>query len=306
MDEKLMKRWGELVQEIKRFAVQDGTHETMIPALRFLRTSRISEPVHSVYEPSLCVIAQGSKVVMLGKECYQYDRTNYLTASVHLPITGQVVEASPEAPYLCLQLHFHMNQILDVIHASNQVVMSKDEPVRGMVVSQMNETLLDVVLRLVRLLDTPHDIPVLAPYTVHEIIYRILQNDQHNVIKQFALTGSSAQRIATVIKRLNCDFMLPLRIEELAAEAQMSFSSLHYYFKRVTGMSPIQYQKRLRLQEARRLLLSTTIEAADAAFQVGYESPSHFSREYTRMFGQPPVRDIQRVRDALHAGETVS
>lgn len=288
---------------IERYTKQDGTHETAIPALRFIRSSGISEPVHSVYSPSLCVVAQGSKVVMLGEENYQYDPDNYLVASVHLPITGQVVEASSNAPYLCLQLQFEMNQILDVIHASEQIVRSKRESGRGLVISRMNDSLQDALLRLVLLLDTPDDIPVLAPYAVREIIYRILQNEQGDVIKQFALNGSHAERIAKVIKRLNCDYALPLRINELAEEAHMSSSSLYYYFKEVTAMSPIQYQKQIRLQEARRLLLSTTQEAADVAFQVGYESPSHFSREYTRMFGNPPIKDIQRFRDKLYSGE---
>lgn len=305
MDKSPVKRREELAQVIQRFTKNDGTHNTAIPTLRFIRESRVSEPVHTVYEPSLCVVAQGSKVVLLGQKSYQYNPANYLAASVHLPITGQVVEASPEAPYLCLQLQFDMNQILDVIQSSDEAERPKRESGRGLVISRMNDTLHDAVLRLVRLLDAPHDIPVLAPYAIREIIYRILQNEQGDMIKQFALFGSHAHRIAKAIARLNRDFALPLRIDELAAEARMSASSLYYYFKEVTAMSPIQYQKQLRLQEARRLLLSATIEAADAAFQVGYESPSHFSREYARMFGEPPIRDIRRFRGALHFRETV-
>ncbi len=305
MDERSVQWGGSLAQVIERFAKQDGMHETAIPALRIVRVSQISGPIHTVYEPTLCVVAQGSKVVTLGQESYRYDVTNYLVASVQLPVIGQVVEASPETPYLCLYLRFDMDQILDVIQASDQAVKPSYESGRGLVISRMNETLYDAALRLVRLLDAPQDIPVLAPYAVREIIYRVLHNEQGDVIKQFALRGSHAQRIAKVMKRLRHDFALPLRIEELAAEARMSASSLYYYFKEVTGMSPIQYQKQFRLREARRLLLSTQLEAADAAFQVGYESPSHFSREYARLFGLPPIRDIQRLRDGLHARETV-
>jgi AraC-like DNA-binding protein len=306
MDEGSVKRRRELVQVIDRFAKHDGTHETQIPALRFIRASRLSEPVYSVYEPSLCIVAQGSKVVMLGQESYKYDPSSYLTASVHLPITGQVVEASRETPYLSLQLQFDMNQILDIIQASEHAVRTNREPRRGLVVSQMNDKLDDAVLRLVKLLEAPQDIPVLAPYAIREIIYRVLQNEQNAALEQFALIGSHAQRIAKVIERLNRDFALPLRVDELAAEARMSASSLYDYFKEVTGMSPMQYQKQIRLQEARRLLLTETIVAAEAAFQVGYESPSHFSREYARMFGLPPVRDIRRLRETLLTGGTVS
>jgi AraC-like DNA-binding protein len=296
---------GSLAQVIERFVKQDGMHETALPALRIVRVSQISGPIHTVYEPTLCVVAQGSKIVMLGQESYRYDATNYLVACVHMPVIGQVVEASPETPYFCLYLRVDMDHILDVIQASDQPVKPGYEAGRGLVISRMNESLYDAALRLVRLLDAPQDIPVLAPYAVPEIIYRVLHNEQGDVIKQFALRGSHAQRIGKVMKRLRHDFALPLRIEELAAEAQMSASSLYYYFKQVTGMSPIQYQKQFRLQEARRLLLSTTLEAADAAFQVGYESPSHFSREYARLFGLPPIRDIQRLRGELHARETV-
>ncbi|HZG17145.1 MAG TPA: AraC family transcriptional regulator [Candidatus Bathyarchaeia archaeon] len=298
MDEMSFKRSQELVQLIDRLAKDDGTHETMIPALRLIRASRISEPVYSVYEPSLCIVAQGVKLVMLGQERYQYDSDSYLTASVHLPIAGQIIEASQEAPYLSLQLQFDMTQILDVIQASEPISHNNNDSGRGLVVSRLNDTLYYAVLRLVNLLETPHDIPVMAPYVIREIIYRILQNEP-KALKRFSLIGSHAQRIAKVIERLTRDFALPLRINELADEARMSASSLYDYFKEVTGMSPIQYQKQIRLQAARRLLLTESTTAAEAAFQVGYESPSHFSREYARMFGLPPVRDIRRLRDEL-------
>ncbi|GGD91510.1 AraC family transcriptional regulator [Paenibacillus nasutitermitis] len=307
MDERSVKRKEDLAQVVERFAKQDGTQETLIPALRFIRSSLASEPVYSVYEPSLCVVVQGSKLVMLGQESYRYDPNGYLVASVHLPITGQVLEAEPETPYLSLQLQFDMDQILEVIQASVTVERPKPESGRrGLYINDMSDTLHDALLRLVRLLDTPSDIPVLAPYAIREIIYRVLQDEQGAALKEFALIGSHAQRIAKVIKRMNRDFAMPLPIEELAVEAGMSASSLYYYFKEVTALSPVQYQKQLRLQEARRLLYSTAIEAADAAFQVGYESPSHFSREYARMYGHPPVRDIRRFRNELQTRKASS
>ncbi|ANS75930.1 AraC family transcriptional regulator [Paenibacillus yonginensis] len=296
----------ELSERISRFAQQDGTVGTAIPALSFIRASRVSEPIHSVYEPSLCIVAQGSKVVMLGAESYRYDPSSYLTASVHLPITGQVVEASTEAPYLSLQLKFDMNQILEVIQSSAAAEQNRRESARALSVDKMSSALQEAVLRLVRLLDTPQDIPVLAPYAIREILYRILQNKQGSSIRQFALIGSHAQRISQVIERLSRDFAEPLRVDELAAEAGMSTSSFFAYFKEVTAMSPIQYQKQLRLQEARRLLLSSEMDAADAAFQVGYESPTQFSREYARFFGQPPIRDVRHLRSTLYKAETLS
>ncbi|MBD1383585.1 AraC family transcriptional regulator [Bacillus sp. IB182487] len=245
------------------------------------------------------MVAQGSKAVMLGQEVYQYNPSSYLTASLHLPISGQVIEASRETPYLSLQILFDMNQMLDVIQVSGKTLRARGEASRGLKVSRMNDTLMDAVLRLVKLVEVPEDIPLLVPSTIREVIYRILQNDCNTSLIQFAATGSHAQRIARVVEMLNRDFAQPLRVDELAAEARMSSSSLYHYFKEVTGMSPIQFQKHLRLQEARRLLFSGSIDAAEAAIQVGYESPSHFSREYARMFGLPPVRDVHRLRSFL-------
>lgn len=291
-----MDRIKELVGLMESSVTMDGTHETSIPGLRFVRASQISQAVHSVYEPSLCVVAQGTKIVMLGKENYKYDSASYLTASVHLPITGQVVKASPKYPYLCVNLQLDMEQIFEVIQSSNQVIPSQS-PGRGLVISRVDDSLIEAVLRLIRLLETPHDISVLAASVKREIIYRVLQNDQNNTLKHFALIGSKAQRVAKVIEVLSRKFAQPLKVDEMAKEARMSSSSFYYHFKEVTGMSPIQYQKQLRLQEARRLLLTENLEAAEAAFQVGYESPSHFSREYSRRFGLSPIKDIRRLRE---------
>ncbi len=291
-----MERIKELAELIERNVTMDGTSDTSIPGLRFVRTSRISEPVYSVYEPSLCIVAQGTKLVMLGEESYQYDSASYLTASVHLPITGQVVVASPEKPYLCVNLQLDMNQIFEVLQSSSQEI-SSDSTGRGLAISLINESLLEAVLRLIRLLETPYDIPVLAESVKLEIIYQILQNEENDSLKHFALIGSQAQRIAKVIGVLNREFAQSLKVDDLAKEARMSLSSFYYHFKGITGMSPIQYQKQLRLQEARRLLLTESLEAAEAAYQVGYESPSHFNREYSRKFGQPPMKDIKRLRE---------
>ncbi|WP_245902248.1 AraC family transcriptional regulator [Gracilibacillus dipsosauri] len=289
-----MRRDKELAELMERFVINDGTHETAIPGLHLVRASQVSEPIYSVYEPSLCVVAQGSKVVILGEESYKYDSASYLTASVHLPITGQVIKATPEKPYLCVNLQLDMNQVFEVIQSMNQEI-PKHSSGRGLVINPKSESLLEAVIRLIKLLETPQDIPVLAASIHHEIIYRVLQNDQNGTLKHFALVGSQYQRIAKVVELLNHEYRKPLKVEELAKEARMSSSSLYHYFKEATGMSPIQYQKQIRLQEARRLLLTENLEAAEAAFQVGYESPSHFSREYRRKFGLSPKRDLKRI-----------
>ncbi|NHN31708.1 AraC family transcriptional regulator [Paenibacillus sp. S3N08] len=299
MDETIGKQQQELARIIERHTPQDGTHPTAVPSLYFIRASRPSDLVHSIYEPALCIIAQGSKMVMLSQESYQYDPASYIVASVHLPISGQIIQATPQSPYLCLKLQFSPMQILDIIRVSEPAKSHKKDSGRGLAVSKMNSTLLDSVLRLVRLLDTPRDIPVLAPLVIREILYRVLQDEQGNSVKRFAMNSNHSQHIAKVIELIYQDYAKPLRIDELATAVNMSSSSLHHYFKEVTAMSPLQYQKQIRLQEARRLLLSHTLEAADAGFQVGYESPSQFSREYARMFGLPPRSDITRLRASL-------
>jgi AraC-like DNA-binding protein len=302
---KIIEYLKELASLMNNLVFSDGIHTTAIPSLRLVRASNISEPLHAIYEPSLLLIAQGSKIVMLANESYQYDPASYLVASVHLPICGQIIQATPQEPYLCIQLSFSINQILDIIKESDQIWSNKMDSGRGLVVNKTSLTLLDAVLRLVRLLETPQDIPILSPLIIREILYRILQDDQGNFIKQFAIIGSHAHSIAKVIKLINNDFLKPLRIEELAAKANMSTSALHNQFKKVTAMSPLQYQKLIRLQEARRLLLSESSDAAEIGYRVGYESPSQFSREYARMFGLPPISDVKRLRDSLSLSITL-
>jgi AraC-like DNA-binding protein len=240
-------------------------------------------------------VAQGTKLVMLAQDGYQYDPAHYLVVSVDLPISGEIIQAIPEYPYLCLRLDFDPKKIFDIIKETDQKSSKKGDSKQGLFVSKKNSFLLDAVLRLVRLLDVPQDIPVLTPLVIREILYRILQDEQGDSVKQIAMIGSHAQRIAKVIHLIKRDFAKPLRIEELALTANISSSSLHHHFKQVTKMTPLQYQKQLRLQEARRLMLSEVADAANAGFQVGYESPSQFSRDYSRMFGLPPISDIKRL-----------
>lgn len=300
MNEEITRQQQELASLIDRHTPNSGKHDTAISSLKLFRYQGEKQPIYSVYDPALCIVAQGAKMVMLGQECYDYNPASYLVASVNLPITGQIIQASHQHPYLSLQLNFSTDQIVDIIKASHSEWGDKEGLGRGLLVSQTSQSLLDAVLRLVRLLDSDRHIPALAPLVIREILYWILQDEQGGAsIRQFAVAGSHAERIAKVISFINRNFAKPLRMDELAKVASMSPSSLHFHFKEVTAMSPLQYQKQLRLQEARRLLLLDIPEAANAGFQVGYESPSQFSREYARMFGLPPLSDIKQLRESL-------
>jgi AraC-like DNA-binding protein len=297
MSELIYKQQVELAELIERYSGQDGVHATAVPFLYFIRRSHVTGPNHSVYKPSLCIIVQGAKEVMLAQERFRYSPSDYLVASVELPVKGQVVEASSDVPYLALNLVFTPSQILDVLRDFKVQVGKKENAKRGMFVSPMESSMLDAVLRLTRLLDNPDDIPILAPLFTKEILYRVLQGRHGGVLEQMVIEGSSTNLIRDVIEHILNNYDKSFRIEELAELANMSEASLHRHFKEVTTMSPIQFQKQVRLQEARRLLLSESADAADVAFRVGYESPSQFSREYSRMFGLPPKEDIKRLRE---------
>jgi len=288
---------NKFVELIERHIDGDGKHITDIPSLFFTRFSQVTGPHYGVNKPSLCIIAQGLKEIILAQENFIYGPTEYLLTSVNLPITGQVIEASPEAPYLAIKLEFTPSEILEVLHASDMKINRKEKAKRGMAVNQLDGTLLDAVIRLARLLDQPMDIPVLAPLIKKEIIYRLLEGKQGATLKQMALAESSTNQISDTIKYIMNNYNRPFRIEDLAEIANLSVSSFHRQFKEVTTMSPIQFQKQLRLQEARRLLVTESTEATDIAFRIGYESPSQFSREYSRMFGFPPKEDLKRIRN---------
>lgn len=302
MSETMSIQQNELIQIIYRHAKNDGVHTTAIPSLVFVRDSSGSIPRHGVYKPSFCIVVQGAKEVWLGEDCFKYNPADYLISSVHLPVIAQVTEASPEIPYLGFILEFTANQILEILRESEIRVGSKEKAKRGMFVSRMEPSLLDAVIRLARLLDNPKEIPILAPLFTKEILYRVLQG-QHGIrLEQIALEGNSAHRINEVIDYITNHFDQTFQIEDLAEKVNMSISSLHRHFKEITAMSPVQFQKQLRLQEARRLLLTESADASDVAFRVGYESPSQFSREYSRMFGFPPRQDLQRLKEAVISG----
>jgi AraC-like DNA-binding protein len=285
-----------LGESIARCTENGELHTTGVPGLSLFRRIEPTEPITGMYEPSICMVAQGAKRVRLGDDTYVYDAHHYLITSVHLPTVVQVIEASREKPYLGLRLKFDQREISQLMADSNLPPPRTHQSSRGMATGEVTLPLVTAVQRLIDLLDAEQDIPILAPIIQREIIYRLLVGDQGARLRQIAAGGSQSQQIARAIDWLKGNFTQPLRIDDLAAQARMSSSTFHHHFRSMTALSPLQYQKQLRLQEARRLMLAERMDAATAAFQVGYESPSQFSREYNRLFGAPPLRDISSLR----------
>lgn len=286
---------------IARCTEKGEQHTTVIPGLSLFRREEPTEPITGMYEPSICMVAQGAKRVLLGDDTYVYDAHNYLITSVHLPTVVQIIEASREKPYLGLRLKFDLREISQLMADSNLPSPRTQQSSRGMATGEVTLSLLTAFQRLIDLLTEQQDIPILAPVIQREIIYRLLVGDQGERLRQIASAGSQSHQIARAIDWLKGNFTQPLRIDDLAAQARMSSSTFHHHFRTMTALSPLQYQKQLRLQEARRLMLAERMDAANAAFQVGYESPSQFSREYNRMFGAPPLRDITHLRQMAAA-----
>ena len=286
----------ELIARISRTVRQDGKVEA-IQGVRFNRASSPTELVHGVSFPAFCVIAQGSKEVLLGDERYQYDPMHYLLATAELPIVSHVIEASQERPYLSVSVRLDATLVGAVMVEAGHVAPGSLAGVRAIDVSSLDGSLLDAVVRLVRLQDTPAQAPYLAPLITREIVYRLLMGEQSDRLCQIALQGGQAHRIARAIERLHKNFDQPVRVDDMARDLGMSVSSFHQHFKAVTAMSPLQFQKQIRLQEARRLMLGEDLDAASAGYRVGYNDASHFNREYKRLFGLPPLRDVERLRE---------
>jgi AraC-like DNA-binding protein len=290
----------ELVERIARAMREDGTAQPL-PGLHLYRHSFPLEQVYSVVEPSLCVVAQGSKEFLLGKSRYRYDPFHYLLVTVDLPNVGQVLSASQERPFLSLRLELAPTLVGEILVEVGHSSPRDHADVRAIDVSSLDGHLLDAVVRVVRLLDSPAEAPVLLPLVTREIIYRLLVGEQGGRLRHLAILGGYTPSIARAIERLRHDFDQPLRIEQMARELGMSVSGLHHHFKAVTAMSPSQFQKRLRLLEARRLMLGEDLDAKVAAYRVGYHDASHFNREYKSLFGVPPMRDVHRLREAALA-----
>ena len=299
LDPAFEKQRVELADLIERHAPQDGSFATGVDALFVSRYSQPSEFAPSQPKPALCIMAQGRKEVRLADEHFAYDPLNYLVVSVSMPISGRVLEVSRERPILALRLDIDPAEITTLISDAGPLGVPSRPTGRGLYVEPIDQPMLDAVLRLTRLLDTPKDIAMLAPLIRREILYRLLRSPQGHRLYQIASENSQNHRVSRAISWLNGHFEQPLRIDNLAREANLSVSTLHHRFKAMTAMSPLQYQKQLRLNEARRLMLSEGLDASAAGYRVGYESPSQFSREYSRQFGAPPVRDLARLRMSL-------
>jgi AraC-like DNA-binding protein len=286
----------ELVERIGRTIRQDGSAQPL-PGLHLFRHSMPLEQVYSLVEPSVCVVAQGSKEFLLGESRYRYDPFHYLLVTVDLPYVGQILEASKEHPFLCLRLDLAPTLVGEILVEAGHVSPRTHADVRAITVSPVDGSLLDAMVRVARLLDAPDEARVLLPLVTREIIYRLLKGEQGDRLRHLALLGGYTPSIARAVERLRQDFDQPLCIEQLAHELGMSVSGLQHHFKAVTALSPSQFQKRLRLLEARRLLLGENIDAKGAAYRVGYQDASHFNREYKSLFGVPPMRDVQRLRE---------
>ncbi|RYF27365.1 MAG: AraC family transcriptional regulator [Comamonadaceae bacterium] len=297
-----MQPLAALVQLLDRHTPTDGTHHTPIPGVELVRASAPSLPMPVVYEPTLCLVAQGRKRAMLGSTSYVYDASHYLIASVNLPITGTVIEASAQEPYLCLVLDLDRAVLSDLAVRHAGPDGRRDAPSRGIALNQTTPPLLDAAVRLAALLDTPGDIAELAPLVQREIYYRLLTGPGNGLVRHMAQAQSHLNQIARAIVWLRGRYTQAWTVDEAADVAGMSRSSFHAHFKAVTSMSPLEFRTQLRLQEARRLMVAEAMDAASAGFRVGYESPSQFSRDYGRAFGMPPAKDAQRLRKGYGHG----
>lgn len=291
---------AELVERISRTISEDGNAQ-VLPGLFFHRYSTHTSPNHGVSDPAFCVIAQGSKEVLLGENRYRYDPAHYLLATLEMPTISRVIEASKDKPYLAVRVHLDPNIVSLVIVEAGYTSSRKrgGDDVKAINVSPLDASLLDAVLRLVRLVESPGEARILAPLITREIIYRLYMGEQSERLRYMAAFGGNFNRILKVMNRLKNEYDKPLRIEDMAQDIGMSVSGLHHHFKSVTAMSPLQFQKHLRLQEARRLMLTDKLDAASAGYRVGYDNASHFSREYKSLFGNPPMRDAEQLREAV-------
>ncbi|MBU6452794.1 MAG: AraC family transcriptional regulator N-terminal domain-containing protein [Cyanobacteria bacterium REEB67] len=262
--------------------------------LNIYRFNRPTPRTHGIFTASICVVAQGAKMLELSGENYRYDPDNFVIASLDVPIIGEVVEASPQKPFLCLKMEFDPSMIASVCVEAGILSARSESSVKSVALGRLSDELLDAFLRLATLFGQKDDYRMISPLVTREIIYRLLKSDQGQRIRQLANFGEQTHRITRAVQYLQQKYKEPLRIENLAGQVNMSISSFHEHFKTTTSMSPLQFQKLLRLQEARRLLLTEQFDAGSAGISVGYDDPSQFSREYKRLFGVSPREDIGR------------
>jgi AraC-like DNA-binding protein len=285
-----------LAHAIARFAQTDGDYTTAISALTLHRRSEPTEPLHCVYSLGLGVIAQGGKQVMLGEEVVDYGPGRSMLTTIDLPVVSHVTQATARKPFLGLLLTLDVRQIVQMAAEMDLPQLSRERSFRPVSIERLDEALLDALVRLVELLDEPALVSRLAPLIEQEITTRLLTGRYGPQLRQLVAVGSPSQQIAKAVAWLKLNFTQALHVDELAARTHMSPSTFRQHFRAITGMSPLQFQRQLRLQEARQLMLNGSLDAGNAGGLVGYESASQFSREYSRLFGAPPQRDIRRIR----------
>ena len=287
-----MEDIAELARLIDRHAPQDGSFDTILPRVGLMRSSAQTEPVHTLYRPSCCIVAQGRKRAVIGETGHIYDAAHYLVVGVDLPVIGAVIEASRDAPYLCFKLEFDRSILTEMI--STPPV--KGDALTAARVSATTPQLIDAAVRMLGLLDDPDDAPVLAPLVEREILHRLLSGPQSGMLRQIANGESRLNQIGRAVDYVCRNFHAPFAIDDLAAIAGMSPSSFYEHFRTTMAMSPLQFRTQIRLQEARRLMVVEGMTAAEAGFRVGYDSPSQFSRDYRRIHQATPWRDVARMR----------
>jgi AraC-like DNA-binding protein len=287
---------SELTRKIAELASEEGDNPTAIPSLGLYRRSEPSACNSATYQPSLIVFVQGEKRINLGRTTYLCDESTFLLTSIDLPVVSQVIGATRQEPMLGLILRLEMAMVREILSQEEFHFSDSASDTRGMAVGKSSVELLDACSRLLELLRAPEDLPFLSRLIQREIIYRLLRSAQGQHLRAIATLGEQSHRTAKVVSWLRINYAKPLRVEELASMAQMGISTLHHHFRSLTAMSPLQYQKHLRLHVARERMLADGLDAASAAFEVGYESASQFNREYSRFFGQPPMRDIKSRR----------
>lgn len=299
MPEQLEILRQQISQSMLQTVHTSGLHATSVPGVKMYRSDGPTCASPTIYEPIVCLLVQGSKQVWLGDEPLHYQELQYLLAPITLPVSGKVMKASPNQPYLALSIDLDLRELTDLVIDMGDKIPNTAIPARGIAVGDADLALISVFQRLIQLQQAPQDIPILLPLLKREMLYRLLIGPTGSQLREFTLIDSQAHRINKVIDILRQRYNEPLRIKELAEAAHVSESALFQSFKAVTSMSPLQFQKQLRLNEARRIMLYEGIEAATASYKVGYESPSQFSREYSRLFGAPPKADIARFRQSL-------
>ncbi len=285
-----------LLRLVKNMAPREGLNETPVPGIFCYKTSTSPNIMPAVYEPCLCIIVQGRKNVLLGTDMRSYGEFEFLIASVDLPVIGTVVDATDERPYYVIQMNIDVKLLSELLLKMQYSTADEKGPETGLFIGKLDGRMAASLQRLLGLFEALEDIPVLAEGLIREMHYRMLRSEYGKAIAQMSLKGTPAQRISVAIQKLRRDYDQTVKIEELANLAGMSLSSFHSHFKSITSMSPLQFQKSVRLVEARSLMMSQNLDAASTAYKVGYESPSQFSREYSRMFGSPPARDIAKIR----------